>query len=549
LSSPTSPHNAAFDFFTISILVLFVGILAFQVRTAVHREILHYDEGWYLCEARGLRALIQSAPSLLRHKEAFSKWKMEIRQKGLILPPGNGKPSFILLLAMTMLLPVREACAGDFLTITSCFFGVLCFFFLCRKFGSNFRESAALTLLFFMSPIWNYYSVTTIANPLSAAVLLAGILCYVNGKWFWACFLFGFSFTVHYTAITVAGILFCAMTLELWQELPSRRNPWSAWIKYSVVLLLPFLVWQALYLIGRWLTKDHLSDVVYRTYWEQLTYNYGRVTTGRPSTWVHTFYRNLRIFSALARTETWPVAALLIASPFMVLVYWRKMQIRERALGLAALIVPAFWIINPGTVVSRVVLTFLPLLYLSSVLVVSRWERLRRFSPRIKVTALIVLMGFSLNQTVRNGQKLRSPFRDAVFYLKQHGFSGQIADSESWPVWQFYQRTRMGFRPEIVMTDIARLRQEMNRAIAENRPQAVPVIIYNGQPVWGNGEAYAAFSHRLFSLSPSVQWPMPYAHIPAFIMETDRGMREADRPGSVTLYWVDKASMKRLFPG
>jgi hypothetical protein len=532
----------------LTILLAIALIAAFQVKTLSHREIIHYDEAYYLCEARGLTDLFKAIPQLCLHPRSFGDWKVRVRQEGAILPPGNGKPSFILIMSLAALLPFRAVEIGGLVSLAGCLAAVLFYFACCRKLGLDPIPSGLLTLLFLCSPLWEYYAISTYANPLAAAILLIGIYFYLDDRPALACLTFGFSFTVHYSTIVTAGILFLALAWERWNQegnLTQRMRPLFAW---GLCALAPFLVWQIAYLVGQTLFKNHLTDVVYRTYWEQLTYNLGRVSGTGGLRWAGTLKRNLEIIKALASTETWPVSIALGGAVAVSLAFWRRLSWPERGIVASATIGVLFWFFNRGTVVSRATVPVLPPLYLTLAIALGKAPRLSGSARILTGTVMAGLIVIASIQIVRNGRTLQSPFKSVLNAFQARNYRGQVLDS-NWPIWQFYLQERMAARPEDALATLDNLHAVIRNTIERNPAHAIPLVLVNGE-LFGEEPRFRAFFDRLLKRQPDGEWSMPFAALPVYQKEFAGWMDTSQsvyHRSQVSLFWIDAAEARRLF--
>ncbi len=538
----------------LSAVAVVVLAVIFQIRTAIHREVLHYDEGYYLCEARGLRQAIRAATTVAFRSSDLGQVLARIRREGGILPPGNGKPTYILALAALSSLPIPIALSGNFLAIMCGLLAVGLLFCSGRLLGLDQRTAGALALLFLVSPIWNYYVVTTFPHPVGASVMMLGIFFFLKSRFRAAFLTLGLAFTIHYATLPVIGLLavaYFAAVLFGWEK--SERS-WKYCGASALCLVAPSLAWEAVYLLIKVAAGDYLSTTVFRTFLQQILYNFTRVTVNTNIPFGEAFQRNAVIFARFARTETWVLSGLLALALVLNLVRWRGFDWRTRAVLAATAGSLAFWLLNSGTVVSRVIVMPMPLLYLGLAIAVSAMVKRegRIYAIHMMVLSGLILMAFTV--TLRQGERLRSPYRPALEYLEREGYRGQVIDPVTWPVWQAYLGIRMASRPDKGSLTPEQFLAMIPSSVTRHEKRRIPVAIYAGE--WaGSGPVFDALRAALRDRAPDASWMLPYSNHPLFVSESLNWVRVPERPQDADrlgIFWltpsdvhIQKASWKQ----
>jgi len=509
-------------------------MLGLQVRTAVTRQIMHYDEAYYLLESLGVADILRALPVLAGGRATLANVKATLREKGDIIPPGNCKPTYALLLGLVSFLPIDRLYIGNFFGIGFALFGFFIFYRCAKEVGNAPVQALALAALLFVSPIWNYYAVSGFSNAIAGVLELTAVWLYLRGRTRAAALGLGIAFTVHYGLLPTTGLLLACMIYGQAQE----KKPLKA-LQLAALFLLPILLWQTVYLIGRHFIQGQLSDVVYRTYFEQILYNFHRVSPqDQAALYGAALKRNFITLAGFIQAEGVLASLFLLGGCLGSWFIWPRLQRREKECLAVLTLTALAWLFNPGVVVSRAIAFLLPLLYLSVAFFAGRSSWAREIPVFARATVFGILLSVSFVRTWNMDSLLRTPYQAAADYLKSQGYAGQIVDPEQWPVWQVHMQTRMNGRPERV-SDRAQLQSFITEAAAASPNGKAPLMIIDGAPMIARDAEIQNFLAPVYARIPDWQAAMPYTELPVHRHEIS-SLNEKRGPGSgaLMLYWL-----------
>lgn len=483
-------------------------VLGSRLYTISQRGLITYDEAYYLLETKALTDGARHLPALLFHRESIYTIKNDIRASGGIFPPGTAKPTFNAILALATIFPFHPEIFAQLTTLVMSILVCVLITAIGKHFGLSVVDSGLLGMLLFLSPLWGYYSVSALPHPYAMTFFCLAVWTYLKNKMAWTSFFLGITLTTHYGMLPTIGLFGIWLIFKTIQPQPQKQRA-GALFRLACAGAAPIVIWQMIYIGGKALLGDPLSDVAYLTYAEQFMRQLARSTQPNASGYFQMLCSNGTVFLNTLSVQSWALTALLFSGFFYGLWNWKYLNSQHISLYFIAGGTLFFWLLNKGTVVSRVIVFILPLLFLTWVVAMTQFQLWRSEVQAVWHFVIVFLMVILSMQSVQLERRLRSPYRAAANFLSHIRYKGQIVDPINWPLWQFYLGRRMVIRPE-ALTSLNELKHAL-WGKDSSQEKAIVFAFVDKKTLVMLPENFKTFFGRLWSRNPMERWGIPYS--------------------------------------
>lgn len=415
------------------ILLAIAGILILAVALRIwkigQKGFFQYDEAYYLLEAKIFPASIQwittNWPDLKVGRNNFSDLKNYVKETGCLFPLGTAKPVYLLILSVWttiigLIFGVQDY-TSFLLSALLGTAGLLLVFLISRK---VWDEKTALfsAILVFLSVNNLFYSRSGFPQSTAVFFLLLSIYSVFKERYFLSGVLLACALGAHYC------MLFNVFVFSVWMLIFHRNKI----VIFLTGLILPLLMVEGFYRLGKMMLLPWLDDVTFFTYFQHILRQFSMVSPLQSGSFLSSFLEHdwMTVFRII-----WTEGPFLffISLLFFVLPFlrWEKNSNQEWFVWLNGWGVLLVWILNSGQVISRAIFPAWTIALLGSGVVVSL------IKPRsLRILFLLAATVFSVVRFYKI-VNIKCGYRDAVQWMKNHG-QNQVIDIYTWPIYQFY---------------------------------------------------------------------------------------------------------------
>ena len=346
--------------------------------------MIYFDEASYLLEAQGLHQAFNAFPSVLHGKVPVDAIKQNMRADGSMFPPTTAKPTFSSLLAIGTYLPIKRDAVGNLLSLIMATLTAIIFYMSALALDCDSSSAFIVSCLFFLSPVYGYYAVSTFSQCTAAFFFQMAILLHLRRQDYLSSFCTGLALTSHYGFLMGCSALLLWNILDIALKKGSIGKKAEETVKVGLSFVLPLLFFGIIYQAGKWCLQGHLTDMHYETYQAQFLRQVRGNAIGWPS-WFSSWHKNIVLFTALGRSEGIGMSALLLISIAELLSRWRQLHRAQKGMYYLALGMALFWLIQPGVAVSRISVFLWPSLFLLFAMTLAKWK------PKLSSVVLILI--------------------------------------------------------------------------------------------------------------------------------------------------------------
>jgi len=529
--------NNLFSWINAFLLLFVLIVFCNRWQTVFTRGVIYFDEASYLLEAQGLHQAFNAFPSVLRGKLPVDSIKQNMRAEGSMFPPTTAKPTFSSLLAIGTYLPIKRDAVGNLLSLVMATLTTIIFWKSALALGCDNHSAFIASCLFFLSPVYGYYSVSSFSQCTAAFFFQLAILLHLRRHDYLSSFCIGVALTSHY------GFLMGCAALLLWNivDIAQKKEPIGqkarTILKMGLSFVLPLLFFAIIYQAGKWCLQGHLGDMHYETYPEQFHRQVRGNAIGWPS-WMASWHKNLVLFTALARSEGIGMAAMLLISSAELIFRWRQLHREQRGMYLLAIGMVLFWLIQPGVAVSRIAVFLWPSLFLLFAMTLTKWK-----SKISSVFLILIVMGIAVESSYISfamNRRLRSSHIEVAEYLNGMNYHGPIVDPNTILLSQFYAHRQMYHQERVKNFDTF---QEQVLPLFEysNQKGEIPVLLFDR--LWdksGDPRLIRFFEH-LTAHGAARTWPLPYSDLDLYHFDNSDSQHLKYPSDFLSLYWAKRS--------